>query len=274
MYNYITRKRGLYAGYSIFTLLASLGGIIYAFVISELLDRAVDKDAKGLMSALVLSVVFVAAAVLCEYIYGVLANRLLFHARRGLKDELFRAFLGKSYETADTDNSGEYINELTNNVDTFAMMYFNNIIQLPIVVLTFVIAVVICIVIEPVMLMVIVAFSLLIALVSNKCGNILNESTGAYAAGMGKYMSVLKDYFGGLRILRGYGRTEAIAERHADENKTVEKLKLKNENDIVMYGRINELLGLVSTLTIMSIAGIFAIKGVFSIGIVLAHSQE
>ena len=96
MYNYITRKRGLYAGYSIFTLLASLGGIIYAFVISELLDRAVDKDTKGLMSALVLSVVFVAAAVLCEYIYGVLANRLLFHARRVLRT----SFSGLSLERA------------------------------------------------------------------------------------------------------------------------------------------------------------------------------
>ncbi|MGN1187075.1 MAG: hypothetical protein ACI4R6_01160, partial [Lachnospiraceae bacterium] len=116
MYNYITRKRGLYAAYSIFTLLASLGGIIYAFVMSELLDRAVDKDTKGLITALVLSVMFMIVAVGSEYVYGVIANKLLCDARKSLKDDLFTAFMRKSFEQADSDNCGEYINELTNNV--------------------------------------------------------------------------------------------------------------------------------------------------------------
>lgn len=58
-----------------------------------------------------------------------------------------------------------------------------------------------------------------------------------------------------------------------EENAEVERLKEKNGNDRSLYARANELLGLVSTLAIMGVAGVFAIKGSFEIGIVFAFGQ-
>lgn len=53
----------------------------------------------------------------------------------------------------------------------------------------------------------------------------------------------------------------------------VEGKKEKNLNDRVSFGYSNELVGLITTIAIMSIASYFAIKGDFSIGFVLAFGQ-
>ncbi len=273
MYRYITRKKGLYAAYSVLLLIASVAGIIYAFVLSEVINQAVAGNMRGLIRATVWGVVYIIAAVLCEYCYSRVQNRLLYYAKTSLKGDLFRSYFNKSSAEYENDNSAEYINEITNNVNTFAEVYFTNVLQLPMVFLEFVIAVALCIRIEPMMLLVIVAFSIVIAAVSKKCGEVLQKSTAAYAQGTGKYLAAVKDYLGGYRLIKNYHRDGAFIAMHEKENREIERLKEENGNDRAMYAKVNELLGLMSTLTIMGVAGVFAVKGSFEVGIVLAFGQ-
>lgn len=273
MSKYITQKKGLFFAYFILTLLASAGGIGFAFVLSEVINQAAAGNMRGLIRAIVGGIIFLVTVIICEYLYDRVMNRMLYYAGTSLKNDLFCAYFRKNSADYEKDNSAQYINEITNNVNNFSNVYFSNVLELPMVVLVFVTAVVLCIVIEPTMLFVIVAFSVLIALVSKKCGQVLQNSTGAFAEGAEKYLSVIKDYFAGYRLIKNYNRTAAIVSLHKEENMRAERLREKNSNNGSMYARVNELLGLASTLTIMGVAGVFAVKGSFEIGIVFAFGQ-
>lgn len=96
MYRYITRKKGFYAAYSVLLLIASAAGIIYAFVLSEVINQAVAGNMRGLIRATVWGVVYIIVAVLCEYFYSRVQNRLSYYAKTSLKGDLFRSYLKKS----------------------------------------------------------------------------------------------------------------------------------------------------------------------------------
>lgn len=200
-------------------------------------------------------------------------NRMLYEAMTSLKNDLFAAYFRKNAVDYEKENRSKYLNEITNNVSTFSDVYFTNILQLPMVFLVFVAAAALCIAIEPMMLLVIVAFSVMIAVVSQKCGQVLQNSIGAFAEGSERYLSVIKDYFAAYRLIKSYNCIAAVTMLHQKENAQMERLREKNRNDRSMYARVNELLGLVSTLTIMGVAGIFAVRGDFEIGIVFAFGQ-
>ena len=273
MSKYITKKKVLFFTYFLLTLLASAGSIGFAFVLSEVIDQAAAGNMRGLLMAIGGGVLFLIVSVSCEYLYDRTLNRLLYHAVTSLKNDLYCAYFRKKNADYDRINSAQYINEITNNVKVFSDIYFTNVLQLPMVCLVFAAAVVLCLVIEPAMLFVIVAFSLVTLFVSKRCGQILQKSTAASAEGAERYLSVMKDDFAGYRLIRSYNRAEAFAARHKKENAQAERLNEKNSNDQSMYARVNELLGLASTLTIMGVAGIFAVNGSFEIGIVFAFGQ-
>lgn len=273
MSKYMTQKKGLFFAYFVLTLLASVGGVGFAFVLSEVINQAAAGNMQGLLWAITGGLLFILAAVSCEYLYDRVLNRLLYCARTSLKQDLFCAYFRKNTADYEKDNSAQYINEITSNVNTFSDVYFTNVLQLPMVFLVFCMAVVLCILIEPTMLFVIVAFSVVIAVVSKKCGQRLQNSTGALAQGNGRYLAALKDYFAGYRLIKNYNCAAAVTALHQKENEEAERLKEKNSNDGSLYARVNELLGLASTLAIMGVAGVFAVKGSFEIGIVFAFGQ-
>lgn len=273
MSKYITKKKALFFTYFLLTLLASAGSIGFAFVLSEVVDQAAAGNMRGLLMAIGGGVLFLIVSVSCEYLYDRTLNRLLYYAVTSLKNDLYCAYFRRKTADYDRVNSAQYINEITNNVKVFSDIYFTNVLQLPMVCLVFAAAVVLCLVIEPAMLFVIVAFSLVTLFVSKRCGQILQKSTAASAGGAERYLSVMKDDFAGYRLIRSYNRAEAFAARHKIENAQAERMNEKNSNDQSMYARVNELLGLASTLTIMGVAGIFAVNGSFEIGIVFAFGQ-
>ncbi len=273
MSKYITQKKGLLFAYFTLMLPASVGSIGFAFVLSEVINQAAAGNMQGLCWAIAGGLLLILTAISCEYLHDRVLNRLLYCARTSLKQDLFCAYFRKNTVDYEKDNSAQYINEITSNVNTFSDVYFTNVLQLPMVLLVFGIAVVLCILIEPLMLFVIVAFSVVIAIVSQKCGQMLQNSTGALAQGNGRYLAVLKDYFAGYRLIKNYNCAAAVTALHKKENAEAERLKEKNSNDASLYARVNELLGVVSTLAIMGVAGVFAVKGSFEIGIVLAFGQ-
>lgn len=273
MRKYITQKKGLFCFYFILTLLASAGSIGFAFVLSEVINQAAAGNMRRLVMAIGGGILFLVLSVSCEALYDRVMNRLLYEAVTSLKNDLFRAYFKKNSADYEKESHSRYLNELTNNVNTFSAVYFENALQLPMVILVFVTAAVLCIVIEPMMLFVIVAFSIVIAVFSKKCGQVLQNSTGAFAEGSEHYLSVLKDDFAGYRLIKYYNRTPAVTALHQKENARVERLREKNSNDRSMYARVNELLGLASTLAIMGVAGVFAVMGSFEIGIVFAFGQ-
>ena len=120
MSKYMTQKKGLFFAYFVLTLLASVGGVGFAFVLSEVINQAAAGNMQGLLWAITGGLLFILAAVSCEYLYDRVLNRLLYCARTSLKQDLFCAYFRKNTADYEKDNSAQYINEITSNVNTFS----------------------------------------------------------------------------------------------------------------------------------------------------------
>jgi ATP-binding cassette subfamily C protein len=273
MYRYITKNRGLYALYAVFLIISSTMSVFFAFVLSEILNCAVEGNLGKLQKVLVFGIIFLIAAVLSEFLYGVVKNRLVCLARLDLKRDLFDCILHRKTTDFESRNTGDYMNELLNNLNMYESLYFENILQIPMIVFSFLVAVLTCIYIQPVMLVLILVIGFFTALLVKHTGKRLEKSTGIFAEQSAAYSGEIKDDFSGYRTICANFLFETISKKHGLANRRMERSKETNMDDRTIFMCLNELAGLASTIVIMALAAYFSIKGNFSVGIVLAFGQ-
>jgi ATP-binding cassette subfamily C protein len=273
MYRYITKNRGLYALYAVFLIISSTMSVFFAFVLSEILNCAVEGNPGKLQKVLVCGIIFLIGAVLSEFLYGIVKNRLVCLARMDLKRDLFECILHRKTMDFESRNTGDYMNELLNNLNMYESLYFENILQIPMIVFSFLVAVFTCIYIQPVMLVLILVIGFFTAILVKHTGKRLEKSTGVFAEQSAAYSGEIKDDFGGYRTICTNFLFKKISQKHGLANRRMERAKETNMNDRTIFMCLNELAGLASTIVIMAFAAYFAIKGNFSVGIVLAFGQ-
>ena len=119
MYRYIIKNRGLYAVYAVLLATSSAMSVFFAFVLSEIMNCAVEENLQKLLRVLIVGIVFLIVTVLSEYLYGIAKNKLIRRARQDLKHDLFDRILHKNVTDFESRNTGDYV-YLYKAVDAFA----------------------------------------------------------------------------------------------------------------------------------------------------------
>ncbi len=201
MYRYMTRKK---AGFTLLlVLLAANGmlGVCFSLIMSRLVDCAAG-NAEELMAALGVGIVYVIVYILIAMCYRRFKAAIIADARRCLKRDIFEGVMRRSVAEFDAANSGEYINELSNNMNLFEEIYFNNIIRGLGCLISFVTAAVICIKVQPLMLVLMLFLALVTLGVTKLTAGSLEKSTEKFVKRAEEYMAEIKDDFGGFRLVR------------------------------------------------------------------------
>ena len=120
------------------------------------MNCAVEGNLQKLVRVLLVGIVFLIVTVFSEFFYGMTKNKLVRRARQDLKQDLFNRILHKSVTDFESRNTGDYMNDLQNNLNMYEELYFNNILQIPMIIFSFLVAVITCIYIKPLMLLLIV----------------------------------------------------------------------------------------------------------------------
>lgn len=218
MYRYIIKNKGLYSVYAILLVVSSTMSVFFAFVLSEIMNCAAEGSLQRLMRVLIVGIVFLLVTVFSEFFYGITKNKLICKARQDLKHDLFDRILHKNVTDFESRNTGDYMNDLQNNLNMYEELYFNNILQIPMIVFSFFVAVITCIYIKPLMLLLILVIGGFTALVVKHTGKMLERSTGGYAEQSASYSGEIKDDFRGYRIISSYHLYDEIIRRHEQAN--------------------------------------------------------
>ena len=272
MYRYMFRKK---ARCFVFVLLLALyggGGTIFALVMSSLVDCA-GKGPKELAEALFGGIVYIIAYISVSLCYGLMKNRILADARYHLKDDIFRGIMNQSVPDFEAIGSGEYIGELTNNINLFETVYFGNIVGLLEGAVCAGAAGIVCVTVQPLMLILMIGLGFLTMAVSRLSAEPLKKSTKELAESNGEYTAEIQDSFGGFRLIRSFGVLSGILEKHNRKNRKVERAKLRSEDCRMACSYIGQLVGLLSTVLVMGAAAYFSLKGMFSAGMVIAFGH-
>lgn len=272
MYRYMFRKKVRCFVFVLLLVLYGGGGTIFALVMSSLVDCA-GKGPGELAEALFWGIVYIIAYISVSLCYGLMKNRILADARYHLKDDIFRGIMNQSVPGFEARGSGEYIGELTNNINLFETVYYGNIVRLLEDIVCAGAAGIVCVTVQPLMLILMIGLGFLTMAVSRLSAEPLKKSTKELAESNGEYTAEIQDGFGGFRLIRSFGALPGILEKHNRKNRKVERAKLRSEDCRMACSYIGQLVGLLSTVLVMGAAAYFSLKGMFSAGMVIAFGH-
>lgn len=272
MYRYMTKKKIKFALLIVFLAASGTGGAFFSLVMSRLVDCAAG-DEKGLLAALMGSVAYVVIYILIAAADWCLEEAVVADARCALKRDVFAGIMGRSVPDFDSANSGEYINELSNNMNMLENVYFKNIIRLFSCAVSFTAASAICISVQPLMLVLMLFLAIVTLVVTKLAAAPLEKSAEAFAVRSQEYMQEIQDDFGGFRLILSFGIGAAVLNKHNLKNASMEQAKQKNANYGILCSCMGQFVGLLSTVLVMAAAAWFSLKGLFSAGMVIAFGH-
>ena len=198
---------------------------------------------------------------------------LIADARCRLKGDIFSGIMGRSVADFDAGNSGEYINGLSNNLNLFEGVCFENIIGVLECVVSFGAAAAICIAVQPLMLVLMLALAFVTLGTTKLTAGSLEKSTERFARSAEEYMAEIKDDFGGFRLVRSFGIIKSILEKHGQKNRQMEDAKRENESRRIVCICIGQFVGLLSTVLVMAAAAYLCLQGMCSVGMVIGFGH-
>lgn len=272
MIRYITKDKRLFVLLVVLMLVGGTMGTLFSLVMSSLTDCAMGSRG-DLYATLLRSVVFVVVCVFSQAAYRYVKNCVIAEARRGLKDDLFRSIYHRSMAEFEQGSSAKYINELSNQVNLFENTYFQNIISVGDLLVSFLSAALICVYVQPVMLLIMLALAVLTLGVTKVTTKPLERSMKEYGGRLEEYTQEIKDDFTGFDIIYLFHSIRPVVDRHGRANAAMETAKRKNENCQMYCAYTGQLVGLLSTVLVMAAAAYFSQKGAISAGMIIAFGH-
>ncbi|MDE5639192.1 MAG: hypothetical protein K2I47_05290, partial [Odoribacter sp.] len=265
MYRYLLKGKVRVALFLMLLCVSSVTGALFALVMSALVD-CVQKDGKEQLLTLLGSVVYVIAYIALGIAYNVVKASFLANARYRLKNDIFTGIMKRSIADFDAENSAEYINEMSNNMNMFEGIYFENIITTFELVISFAAGVAVCLSVQPLMLVLMIVLALITMVVTRFTTSPLEKSSQKFAEKFGEYTAELADDFGAFRLSHSFGILALILQKHDRKNKEAEDAKKSNTNCQTFCAYVGSFVGLLSTVLVLAMAAYFSAKGRFSGG--------
>jgi len=259
-----------------FVILSVLSGALatlFAFVLSNLLDSAVRKDWNYFLKSAVFGICFVIISVSLEYCQYNLKNKLIKEKTLKLREALFHKIFMKTTNIFYSENESVYFNMLMGNIAKFRELYLETLYKLPYVITSFIIAVVGTLYIDIRLFFILLLICFITVLISRKMAFALKKTNQKWIQSEEQFIFFLKEKLDGFVLIKSYGINAKVEGLFLEKNETFENCFFENKRAMLRSQYVSMFIGLFSTVSIMIISSGFAIKGVISIGMVLAVSQ-
>lgn len=273
MNKYLFLNKKTYLLYIVLMVLSAVLETGFAFVLSGLLDCALEGDKKTLIYLLGFSCLYVILTVFIEYRNYVVKFRIIKNANVQLKKDLFSIEFNKPVDRFREKNSAYYCNELTTKCDMCSEMYFKNKLNVPFYVLSLIVAILASAFLEPVMILIMLVLAVVTVVVMKKASKPIEKSAGVFAKESPVYMQHLKDYFEGFKDIKIFNAEPQVIEKHGEYGDKLEQARFNNCRSMYFANSCGEMVGLLSTVLVTGFAALFAIDGRISVGAVLAFAQ-
>lgn len=272
MYRYLLRKKGYCVLFAALLVANCVAGPLFSLVMSALVDCA-GKNAEVLFRTLLGGIGYAVIYNLLALSYRCMKTWILTDARYSLKRDIFAALMNRSVADFDAGSSAEYMNELSNNLNQFENVYWSNHLHLFECLISFIAAAAICISLQPLLLVLMLFLALLSMGVTRLTTSPLEKSMDGFAKSAESYTGEIRDDFAGFRLIRSYGILPLILRKHDNKNRAMETANRQNINCRMVCAYAGNFVGLLSTVLVMAMASYFSLKGMFSVGMVIAFGH-
>lgn len=259
--------------YILFAFVVSALSTGFAFVLSTLIDLIAKNDTGLLIKALVISCIYTAVSVGFGHLLGLWKNQIIKSHMKALKVELFKSYIKMPYEAFQKESIGGALNQLTSNAAQYQRLYLDSVLGLPTTLISLVISIIATLYIDYRLLVIMVGFGILMMFLTKYTSDRMNKDTAQMMACNESNMRLFKDQLSGHFLIRSSNLVVHATEKVEANTENALKASTKQSNTLLFMMNASMFLGLISTVIIMGISAIFAVKGIISVGMVLALSQ-
>ena len=247
--------------------------VLIALIIQQIVDTAMNKDVNGFIDMIIFSIIFFMIMGINDYLNKTTQFIYIKKTLTDFKEDIFRGILRKNYKDFNSENTAEYISQLTNDINMVETKYLVPYLEMIGDVVIFVGTTALLLWINPWVTLVVCATSALLFLIPA----ILGAPTAKRQDDVSKQNSIfttrIKDIFSGYEVIKSYNIVDNMTEEFLDENSTVENLKFKSNHIQGISQALSMFLGVMSQISTIALGGYFLIKGQLTVGTLFAVVQ-
>lgn len=258
---------------TLFTVLSAGMAVFVAFLMKLILDCAMDKDLEALKRSIGISVLYILAYFVINYLKEVIVSKYIKDSMEKLRADTYEAIVNKSYKNFFDKSNGEYISMLTNDMTTLEENYFKSYFLIAQSVITFVIAVISLFIISWQFSLGVIAISAVFLGISSFTGIGLNNLQLNIQKDTADFTSKTKDLISGYEVIRSFNAQDKMKKEFDQHNEKLESMKLKFNIRRGITTVVNENLVILIVFSIMTLGSWFVIRGELVIGSLLAVIQ-
>lgn len=257
--------------------LTDVASVCVALVLNFVIDEVYAAIQTGEMAVLIrcayISVAFAltvgVVVFAAQKMKAVCVKRIMIEMRR----QLMRGIMRKSMPAFKEAGTAEYITMLNQNMSTFEENYLNNLMSIYESVVSIVLGAAVLVFINPVVAVISIAAMSIPSLIPMAFSGRLEKRQGEIMRSTSEYNGVVGDLLKGFEVIRTYRIADVMERRHAGAAGNMENEKAGLSGTMaVLYG-VTNMAAVAVQLMIMTLAGAFAVKGIISIGSIIAVTQ-
>ena len=255
--------RCLEAGLQVFTSVAIMG----------IFDATIDGNFVELKKWLIITGVIFAAFAACVLLSNLMLYKYLQKTMYILKKDVFRGILRKSYKSFKSNNTADYISNLTNDINLVENNYIITSIARIGDYIILLLSIIVLLCINGWITLLTLAVSIFVLFAPMFFQKPLEKRQGEVSKQFSVFTDKIKDIFMGYEVIKTFSAEKLKEKEFLDENKELEYKKFAS-NKIISYATATSgALGIFVQIVIVAFAAVLVINGHITAGSLVAVLQ-
>lgn len=273
MIRYILKSKVLFGVNVLIVLIDSFLCTSFAFVIKNLIDISTTKRLDEFPRVMLFSVIYIIFIVLTGYFKSIFLAKYIKENTANLRNDLFNKLLLKNKRDFSSENTGNYISIINNDVDILQRCYFSNIIFILQALFSFVIASLGLFKLNIYIAISILILSLIPVAVPYLFTKRLSNLKKIYSDSLSSFLKTAKDYLSGFEVIKSYNAQKRIFLKFNKINNDVEMSRYKVSKNNADMNLIVELFSYAAHFSALGIGTLLLINDKTTVGTFVAAIQ-
>ena len=190
-----------------------------------------------------------------------------------VRNDIMHGIMGMDISKFNKENSAHYITVLGQNLSSLEDNYYKNIIAIYTDCIGIIFAIILLFRINPFVAIISLVAMAIPSLIPKLFGKPLGVIQKNIMVQNTSYNKVIKDIFSGYEVIKTYFISDKMLINHQKQSLELEKGKEKFSSEMGLVYGLATMSSVAVQFLIMSLAGIYAVKGIVSIGSIIAITQ-
>ena len=244
--------------------------VYIAIIIKNLVDSAMGKKMDDFIYWVVFCVIYFAMMGLVDYLTGTTQGIYMKKTLIKLKEDVFKGILAKDYKSFNSNNTADYISNLTNDINLVENNYITPYLMMIGDIVIFLVSTGVLLLINGWITLALFISAVAMFIVPATFGKPTEKRQDKVSSSLGMFTTKIKDIFQGYEVVKSYNMEDSIESEFNSENTTLEVNKFKSIHIRSMSNSVSLVLGVTSQIAGIAVAGYFVIKGDLTAGSLFA----